>query len=56
MDGAAVCGALGGVSAFGAVGLFLGPVILALVIALIRFTRELREAPLPVQRVGDGDG
>jgi predicted PurR-regulated permease PerM len=37
-------GALGGISAFGAVGLFLGPVILALVIALIRFTLEMRHA------------
>jgi predicted PurR-regulated permease PerM len=37
-------GVLGGVSAFGAVGLFLGPLILALVIALVRFTLEVREA------------
>ena len=37
-------GVLGGVSAFGAVGLFLGPQIIALVIALVRFTLEMREA------------
>ena len=35
-------GVLGGLSAFGAIGLFLGPVILALMIALIRFTLEVR--------------
>ncbi|BAU49093.1 permease [Sulfurifustis variabilis] len=37
-------GVLGGVSAFGAIGLFVGPLVLALVIALIRFTLELRHA------------
>ncbi len=37
-------GVIGGVSAFGAIGIFLGPVVLALVIALIRFTLEVREA------------
>lgn len=37
-------GALGGVAAFGAVGLFLGPVIIALVIALGRFTLEARNS------------
>lgn len=36
-------GVLGGVSAFGPIGLFLGPLVLALVIALIRFTLELRQ-------------
>lgn len=35
-------GVLGGVSAFGTIGLFLGPLALALVTALIRFTLELR--------------
>lgn len=35
-------GVLGGVSAFGAIGLFLGPLVLALVIALIRFSLEVR--------------
>jgi predicted PurR-regulated permease PerM len=35
-------GVLGGVAAFGAIGLFLGPVVLALIIALIRFALELR--------------
>ncbi len=35
-------GVLGGIAAFGAIGLFLGPVILALIIALIRFTLEMR--------------
>lgn len=47
-------GVIGGVSAFGAVGLFLGPVVLSMGIALARFTLELRQphsdlrsAPLP---------
>lgn len=37
-------GVLGGVAAFGAIGLILGPLVLVLVIALIRFTLDLREA------------
>jgi predicted PurR-regulated permease PerM len=37
-------GVLGGIAAFGAIGLFLGPVVLALIIALIRFMLELRRA------------
>lgn len=37
-------GVLGGIAAFGAIGLFLGPVVLALTIALIRFMLELRRA------------
>ncbi len=37
-------GVLGGLAAFGAIGLFLGPVILALIIALIRFRLEMRRA------------
>lgn len=36
-------GVLGGVSAFGPMGLFLGPLVLSLVIALIRFTLEVRQ-------------
>lgn len=35
-------GVLGGLAAFGAIGLFLGPVVLALVVALIRFLLEVR--------------
>lgn len=35
-------GVLGGVSAFGAIGLFLGPVVLALAVALIEFALEAR--------------
>ncbi len=35
-------GVLGGLAAFGAIGLFLGPVVLALIIALIRFMLEVR--------------
>lgn len=35
-------GVLGGVAAFGAVGLFLGPVVLALAVALLRFTLEAK--------------
>jgi predicted PurR-regulated permease PerM len=37
-------GVLGGVSAMGPIGVFLGPLVLALVIALIRFTLEVRNA------------
>lgn len=37
-------GVLGGLAAFGAIGLFLGPVVLALSIALIRFWLEVRRA------------
>jgi predicted PurR-regulated permease PerM len=36
-------GVLGGIAAFGAIGLFLGPVVLALIIALIEFALELRK-------------
>ena len=36
-------GVLGGVAAFGPIGVFLGPLVLALVIALIRFAIEMRE-------------
>lgn len=39
-------GVLGGVSAFGAIGLFLGPVVLALALALIRFTVSYRQQQL----------
>ncbi len=35
-------GVLGGVSAFGAIGLFLGPVVLALAVALIQFALEAK--------------
>lgn len=38
-------GVLGGVSAFGPMGIFLGPVVLALIIALIRFALEVRQEP-----------
>jgi predicted PurR-regulated permease PerM len=37
-------GVLGGVSAFGPIGIFLGPLVLALVIALFRFVLEMRSA------------
>ena len=37
-------GVLGGISAFGTVGIFIGPLILALVVALVRFTLDVREA------------
>jgi predicted PurR-regulated permease PerM len=37
-------GVLGGVSAFGPIGVFLGPLILALVIALVRFAGETNRA------------
>jgi hydroxymethylbilane synthase len=35
-------GVVGGIAAFGAIGLFLGPVIVALIVALVQFTREVR--------------
>jgi predicted PurR-regulated permease PerM len=37
-------GVLGGIAAFGAIGLFLGPVVLALIIALLEFAIEQRRA------------
>ncbi len=37
-------GVLGGISAFGAIGVFLGPVVLALIIALISLMLETRRA------------
>lgn len=40
-------GVLGGISAFGTIGLILGPVILALIIALLRFTLEVRRGHAP---------
>ena len=41
LTGAAVfIGLVGGLSAFGAIGMFLGPVIMALAIALLRFAEE----------------
>lgn len=36
-------GLIGGLAAFGAIGTFLGPVIIALTIALIRFAEEFRQ-------------
>lgn len=35
-------GVLGGVSAFGPVGIFVGPLVLSLIIALVRFSLEVR--------------
>jgi predicted PurR-regulated permease PerM len=35
-------GLIGGLAAFGAIGAFLGPVIIALTIALLRFAEESR--------------
>jgi predicted PurR-regulated permease PerM len=40
-------GAVGGVSAFGVLGLVIGPVLLSFVVALVRFTTEVRGASLP---------
>ena len=37
-------GVLGGVSAFGAIGLFLGPVVMALIIALVRFAVDIDDS------------
>jgi predicted PurR-regulated permease PerM len=35
-------GAVGGVAAFGPIGLFLGPIVIALILAFIRFAEEAR--------------
>lgn len=43
-------GVLGGIAAFGAAGLFLGPVLLALIIALIDFAVEVRRQELRADR------
>jgi predicted PurR-regulated permease PerM len=43
-------GVLGGLAAFGAIGLFLGPVVLALIIALIRFRQEMRRAEVAAKQ------
>lgn len=40
-------GAVGGVSAFGVLGLVIGPVLLSFVVALVRFTTEVRGAGIP---------
>ncbi len=41
-------GLVGGLSAFGAIGMFLGPVIVALVLALLEFAEEARgKSPVP---------
>lgn len=40
-------GVLGGIAAFGTIGLVLGPVVLALIIALLRFTLEVRRGHTP---------
>lgn len=45
-------GVLGGVAAFGPIGVFLGPLVLALVIALIRFAVELREEEAGIRKSG----
>jgi predicted PurR-regulated permease PerM len=42
-------GLMGGLSAFGAIGMVLGPAIVALVIALLRYAEELRPAEDPPQ-------
>ncbi len=38
-------GLMGGVAAFGFIGMFLGPVIVALALALLRFAEEIRTPP-----------
>ena len=37
-------GAIGGVAAFGPIGLFIGPIVIALVLAIVRFAEEDRAA------------
>jgi predicted PurR-regulated permease PerM len=41
-------GVLGGVGAFGPIGIVLGPLVLALAIALVRFALESRDAGTPI--------
>jgi predicted PurR-regulated permease PerM len=46
-------GLIGGVSAFGAIGMFLGPVLVALVLALVEFWEDVHKAnPAPPQASG----
>ena len=40
-------GAVGGVSAFGVLGLIIGPVLLSFVVALVKFMTEVRGAAIP---------
>jgi predicted PurR-regulated permease PerM len=42
-------GVIGGASAFGTIGLFLGPVVLSMVMALARFTLEMRQPHTDMQ-------
>jgi predicted PurR-regulated permease PerM len=35
-------GVIGGLAAFGMIGLFVGPIVIALVLALVEFAREKR--------------
>jgi predicted PurR-regulated permease PerM len=58
---AVLLGLMGGVGAFGAIGLFLGPVVVALVIALIRFAEEAlvvpgEAVPVPASTPPDAGG
>jgi predicted PurR-regulated permease PerM len=39
-------GVLGGLAAFGMIGMFLGPVVIALALALVNFTQEARQSTL----------
>jgi predicted PurR-regulated permease PerM len=38
---------MGGLSAFGFIGLFLGPIVLGLLVALFRYESEDLDAPAP---------
>jgi predicted PurR-regulated permease PerM len=40
-------GVMGGLSSFGFIGLFIGPIVLGLVVALLRFMTEDLEPPAP---------
>lgn len=42
-------GVIGGATAFGTIGLFLGPVVLSMVMALVRFTLEVRQPHTDMQ-------
>jgi predicted PurR-regulated permease PerM len=46
-------GVLGGIPAFGAIGLIVGPVLLSLILALIEFAEESRKRDAPAPGVGN---
>jgi predicted PurR-regulated permease PerM len=45
-------GVVGGLAAFGVIGVFLGPLMIALALALIRFAQEAQQTPAPAAASG----